>query len=149
MVLCGWSFPDFPDGCGLRPGCVVDPLLQSTRVRAQQADLILHGGIVLTMDDKHPSAGAGAVRDGKITATRSLEKLSSRKGPLTRTIDLAGKTLLPGFIDSHGHLIHVGLQRTIWTWSPGTYQKSRMSLFFEEAAAQTHQAFQRRPCLYA
>jgi predicted amidohydrolase YtcJ len=86
---------------------------RSPGVRAQQADLILHGGTILTLDEKQPSAGAVAVRDGKITAVDSLEDLASQKGPATRIIDLGGKTLVPGFIDSHGHLINVGLQRSV------------------------------------
>ncbi len=77
------------------------------------ADVIYHGGVVLTIDDKNPTAEAVAVMDGKIVAVGKRDEVLKFKGDTTTMIDLKGKTLLPGFIDSHGHLINAGLQRSV------------------------------------
>ena len=71
------------------------------------ADAIYVGGDIVTMNDKAPTAQALAVKDGKIVAvgTRAdVEK--AHKGAASRVVDLGGKTLLPSFIDAHGHYIN-------------------------------------------
>jgi len=68
------------------------------------ADTIYHGGPILTMADASGQVEAVAVVKGRILATGKLVKVMERKGPTTRMIDLAGKTLLPGFIDPHSHI---------------------------------------------
>ena len=68
------------------------------------ADTIYTGGDIVTVNDAEPSAEAIAVRDGKIVAVGAragIEK--THKGKATTVVDLAGKTLLPGFIDPHSH----------------------------------------------
>ena len=74
---------------------------------AQAADAIYVGGDIVTVNDAQPTADALAVKDGKILAavgTRSgIEQ--NHKGTSTKVVDLGGKTLLPGFIDAHGHYI--------------------------------------------
>lgn len=73
----------------------------------QVAELIIFGGPILTMDDAQPSAGAVAVKDGRIVALGTESELKSKwAGAGTRLIDLAGRTLLPGFIDGHGHFMN-------------------------------------------
>jgi predicted amidohydrolase YtcJ len=67
------------------------------------ADLIVHNGKVLTVDEKFSVAEAVAVRDGKIVAVGSSADVLKRKGPKTRVIDAGGKTVLPGLYDSHTH----------------------------------------------
>ena len=76
----------------------------------EPADLIYHHGIILTMDDRRPAAEAVAVRDGRIIAVGGLAEVSKVTGEDTRKIDLGGKTMLPGFVDSHGHTYFIGLQ---------------------------------------
>ncbi|MGE8408749.1 MAG: amidohydrolase [Pseudomonas sp.] len=76
------------------------------------ADKIWRGGHVVTIDDKHPKADAVAVKDGKIIAVGSEHEVNKTKGDKTEIIDLAGATLLPGFIDAHGHVSLVGFQAT-------------------------------------
>lgn len=66
-------------------------------------DLILHGGRVWTGDPRRPEARAVAVRDGRIGAVGADADILPLRGPGTRTIDLAGRLLLPGFIDAHTH----------------------------------------------
>ncbi|MFZ9824085.1 MAG: amidohydrolase, partial [Gemmataceae bacterium] len=85
----------------------------STNLTAQEADQILHNANIITMDEKRPSAKSVAVRDGKIIAVGTLEEIAAQKGSKTKMVDVGGRTLLPGFIDSHGHLIYIGLQRSV------------------------------------
>jgi predicted amidohydrolase YtcJ len=76
------------------------------RSRAQLADTIYHGGDIVTVDDKHPSAEALAVKDGNILAVGNKDEVFKTKGPATRLYDLQGKTLVPGFVDGHSHFIN-------------------------------------------
>jgi predicted amidohydrolase YtcJ len=62
------------------------------------------------MNDATPRAQAVAVKDGKIIAVGTTQDIEKFKAPTTNTIDLAGKTLLPGFIDAHGHVFTTGIQ---------------------------------------
>ncbi|MBR0682976.1 amidohydrolase [Roseomonas eburnea] len=74
------------------------------------ADAIFSGGTILTMDDARPTAEAVAVRGGRILAVGTRDEVNARRGAGTRSIDLAGRTMLPGFFDAHGHAVFVGLQ---------------------------------------
>ncbi|WP_259444736.1 amidohydrolase family protein [Neotabrizicola shimadae] len=74
------------------------------------ADRIWSGGPILTMTDAAPRAEALAERDGRILAVGALEAVLSHRGPDTQMIDLAGRTLLPGFVDAHGHVYMIGIQ---------------------------------------
>ncbi len=75
------------------------------------ADSIYTGGNIITVNDAQPSVEAVAVKDGKIVAVGSLAEIKkSHKGVTTEIVNLAGKTMLPGFVDSHGHAYMVGLQ---------------------------------------
>lgn len=80
---------------------------------ADIADTIYHGGDIVTVDDKKPKAEAVAIKGGNILAVGSKAEVLKLKGDSTRLVDLGGKTLLPGFIDSHGHMMAVGLQRSV------------------------------------
>ena len=70
---------------------------------AELADLIVSGGPIVTMDESLESPEAIAVQDGKILALGSAEALAVYGGSDTEYLDLAGRTLLPGFIDGHSH----------------------------------------------
>lgn len=74
------------------------------------ADTIYSGGPVLTMNDDQPTAEAVAVKDGRIIAVGSLADLGDYRGNSTETFDLDGRAMLPGFVDSHGHVVFGGLQ---------------------------------------
>jgi predicted amidohydrolase YtcJ len=70
------------------------------------ADKIYTGGEIVTINDKQPSAEALAVKGGKIVAVGSRAAVEkAHKGANTLVVDLAGKSLLPGFIDAHSHYI--------------------------------------------
>jgi len=87
-------------------------LVLSTQVSlsAETADAIYHNGTVLTIVDARPTAEAVAVKDGKILAVGAAADILKTAGENTKKIDLDGKTMLPGFVDSHGHAYMTGLQ---------------------------------------
>ncbi len=73
------------------------------------ADTIYSGGDILTMAGNDPAyVEALAVKDGKILALGPAAGVLKTKGHTTQMVDLGGKTLLPGFIDTHGHMILFG-----------------------------------------
>ncbi|MEM9800472.1 MAG: amidohydrolase [Planctomycetota bacterium] len=74
------------------------------------ADLVLFGGPVLTIVDDAPTAEAVAVKDGRIVAVGSESDVFGAVGDDVRRVDLKGRTLLPGFVDSHGHAQMIGFQ---------------------------------------
>lgn len=76
----------------------------------EAADQIWHGGPILTMDDSRPRVESVAVKDGKIIALGSDKEIGQYKGADTVMRDLAGRTLLPGFVDAHGHAFMIGIQ---------------------------------------
>jgi 5-methylthioadenosine/S-adenosylhomocysteine deaminase len=87
-------------------GSAVLSLLLGARAPAQRApaDLLLSGGIVLTMDEKFTvlDPGAVAVKDGKILAVGSPADLAARFSARSR-YDATGKILMPGFVNAHTH----------------------------------------------
>ena len=80
------------------------------KVSQDVAAVIYTGGTIVTVDDAQPTAGAIAVKDGKILAVGDPDEILKLKGAATQVVDLGGKTLLPGFIDAHGHVFNVGVQ---------------------------------------
>ena len=69
------------------------------------ADLVLTNGEVITVDDGFTIADAVAVTGGDIVAVGTSGELAVRVGPETVVVDLAGRVLLPGFIDPHTHAL--------------------------------------------
>jgi len=82
------------------------------------ADTIYFGGDILTMNDAQPGADAVAVRAGKILAVGDLEVLKARSDGSTRWVDLESKTLLPGFFDSHSHLVMTAAKLAVVNLDP-------------------------------
>jgi len=81
------------------------PVVLSASLLAQDANIVLINGKILTADAQFSVQQALAVRDGKITAvgtTAQIRKLAGGKG---QVIDLGGRTVIPGLIDSHMHAI--------------------------------------------
>lgn len=72
-------------------------------VRAADADLILYGGKIVTVDSDFSIEQAIAVGGNRILAVGSNETILRLKTDKTESIDLAGKMVLPGLIDSHVH----------------------------------------------
>ncbi|MDT8399855.1 MAG: amidohydrolase family protein [Pseudomonadales bacterium] len=70
---------------------------------AQPADTLLINGRMLTVDENFSTVQALAIRDGRIIATGATATIQTLAGPETRTIDVAGATVVPGLIDNHFH----------------------------------------------
>jgi predicted amidohydrolase YtcJ len=86
---------------------------------ANPADVIYFGGPIVTVNDTQPNAEAVAVKDGKILMVGTRADIeSNHKGDKTQMVDLAGKTLLPGFIDAHSHFMFALDMRTQANVSP-------------------------------
>jgi predicted amidohydrolase YtcJ len=69
------------------------------------ADLLLVNGKIITVDDTFSIQQAIAIRGERVIAVGTSEALRPMAGPDTRTIDLAGRTVIPGLIDNHNHVI--------------------------------------------
>ena len=81
------------------------PVAVSVSLLAQDADTVLINGKILTADAQFSAQQALAVRDGKITAVGSTAQIRKLAGAKSRVIDLGGRTVIPGLIDSHMHAI--------------------------------------------
>jgi len=78
---------------------------------ADPADLVLLGGKVATMDERRPLAEAVAIKGERIVAVGSAAEIAAHIGPQTKVIDTAGKFVIPGFIEGHGHFLSLGEQK--------------------------------------
>jgi hypothetical protein len=72
-------------------------------------DLVLHHGLVSTLDRANPTATAVAIRDGRFLHVGSDADVLGLAGPATKRIDLSGRRVLPGLCDNHTHIIRGGL----------------------------------------
>ena len=71
-------------------------------------DLILYNGKILTADEQFTIAEAAAIRHGKFLAVGETERILALAGPETRRVDLQGRSMVPGFIDTHLHSAFLG-----------------------------------------
>jgi predicted amidohydrolase YtcJ len=79
-------------------------LTATCAAQGQVAEIIYHGGTILTMNGDSPAyAEAVAVKDGRIVFVGNVADALRLKGESTQVRDLAGKAMLPGFIDAHSH----------------------------------------------
>lgn len=85
-------------------------LMNCSAAAQEFADTIYSGGPILTINDTQKVAEAVAVGNGRILAVGDLSDILSLKGDGTELFDLDGRTMLPGFVDSHGHVVFGGLQ---------------------------------------
>ena len=76
---------------------------------AQGIDTVLVNGKIVTVDPQSSVRSAVAIRDGRIAAVGTDAEIRQLAGPTTRTIDLQGRTVIPGLIDSHMHAIRAAL----------------------------------------
>src|SRR5262245_56086402 len=71
--------------------------------------VIYYNGSVLTMSPAHPTAQAVAIRGDRFAAIGTSPEVLKTAGPKTQKVDLGGKCLLPGIIESHVHPITAAL----------------------------------------
>ena len=76
----------------------------------EPAEKIWSGGPILTMVDGNMRVEALAEAQGVIIAAGPLDEVMALRGPETEMIDLAGRTMIPGFVDAHGHVFMIGIQ---------------------------------------
>jgi predicted amidohydrolase YtcJ len=82
---------------------------QESKVANTIADLIIHNAQIITVDENFSIAEAVAIRDGKFIAVGSNDEILTTASKNTRIVDLQGMTMLPGFNDTHSHLVQMGL----------------------------------------
>ena len=73
-----------------------------------KADLVLVNGKIYTVDNARPVASALAVRGGRVLFVGSDAEARALANASTRVIDLNGKTVMPGIVDAHAHLLELG-----------------------------------------
>ena len=88
---------------------VATPLLAATACSREGAEWVFHGGRVYTADAQRRVAEAVAVDDGRIVYVGDAAGAAAFVGSDTRSVDLAGRVLLPSFTDAHVHMLEGGV----------------------------------------
>jgi predicted amidohydrolase YtcJ len=97
------------------------------------ADIVFVNGNVYTVNDAAPKAAAIATKGERIVFVGSNAEANKHSGPTTRTIDLKGKTVVPGFTDSHYHIFEVGHQAAQPSFDETTSRGAVLARVKEEA----------------
>src|SRR5436190_24081109 len=84
-------------------------VLSAVAANGQMADTVLVNGNIVTVDARGSTREALAIRDGRIVAVATSADVRKLAGPETRTVDLQGRTVIPGLVDSHLHAIRAAL----------------------------------------
>jgi len=105
FICIGFAFPPVLSGAESLPKEVL-----------RFADMVLFNGKVLTANKEFTISEAVAVRDGKIMATGSTANILKMADQNTRRIDLEGRTVIPGLIDTHSHQFQYALSH----WGGGS-----------------------------
>ena len=82
--------------------------LSAASLAASKGELMIFGGPIHTMANGQPEVEAVVVADGRILFAGSRQDAQGWTSADTRMLDLAGKTMIPGFIESHGHIMSFG-----------------------------------------
>ncbi len=96
---------------GFLPAALAIAVVGCADPHVEPADLVLHNGKVVTVDDAVPNGQAVAVKDGRILAVGSNRAIRAHIGDDTEVIDLQGQLAIPGLIDSHVHFQSIGATR--------------------------------------
>ncbi|KQL49675.1 amidohydrolase [Brevibacillus choshinensis] len=103
------------------------------------ADLVFLNGQVITINKQNEVAEAVAVKENRIVAVGSNQQVNKWIGDSTQVIDLRGRSLLPGFIDSHTHLEYTS------TWNNGVDFKEKSITSVHDALQALRQEAQKTP----
>ncbi len=110
-------------------------LILACQPKLEQADSIYFNGIIYSVDANNAVFESVAVKGGKIMYVGSQKEVDAFKGDSTQLIDLKGKTMTPGFIESHGHLMGLGNSELNLNLM-GVKSYEEMVLLVEQAVAQ-------------
>ena len=86
----------------------INIILTLTGCESKHADMVIHNGTIYTMSDYNPIAETVIVKDGKIMNVGNQINYRSYIGEKTKILDLNGATMIPGFIEGHGHFMGLG-----------------------------------------
>ncbi|MEO5580788.1 MAG: amidohydrolase [Gemmatimonadaceae bacterium] len=103
-----FTFVLLPALAAIVGGSVVGAQSPGARINAPQADLIVVNARIYTVDDTRPLVSAIAVRKGRVIFAGSDREARSLAGPRARILDAAGRTVVPGMVDAHAHLLGLG-----------------------------------------
>lgn len=116
-----------PEGVGIVIACLLATLAfgagPGVKAAARPADMVLINGKILTLNPGSVVAQAVAVEQGRFVAVGTNEQIRPYVGSATRVVDLHGRTVIPGLIDSHMHAIRQGL-----TWNDELHWQTVTSL---------------------
>ena len=84
------------------------------RAPAAEPEAVFFNGKIVTLDAAGSTVGAVAVQDGKILKIGSADEIKKLAGSSTRLVNLGGKTMVPGLIDSHCHPMEAMMMRETW-----------------------------------
>ena len=82
-----------------------------TACENKKADFVIQNGIIYTVNEFNPTAEAVAVKNGKIIAVGNQNDVGSLINANTKILDLKGTTMVPGFIEGHGHFMGLGYSK--------------------------------------
>src|SRR4051812_48007600 len=91
------------------PALAAALLFACTSALAQNAETVLVNGKIVTLDASGSVREALAIRDGKIAAVGRNTEIRKLAGKGTRVVDLKGRTVIPGLIDSHMHAVRAAM----------------------------------------
>jgi len=112
---------------GVFGGCM--SAISNPAPAAGSADTILLNGRIATQDERRSIVSALAIKDGRIYATGNNATVMEYRGAATRVVELNGRTVIPGLIDSHSHPIRGGLYYNLelrWDGVPSLADALRM-----------------------
>ncbi|HNP08490.1 MAG TPA: amidohydrolase [Cyclobacteriaceae bacterium] len=102
----------------------------------EKPQLILYNGNFITIDKNMPRAQAVAIANDRLIAVGTNDEIKALGGPLTRSIDLEGRTVVPGFIDAHCHFASSG-RRHLTDIDCGLDSIEKIKMAVKERAAKT------------
>ena len=118
--------------------CVAAGVFQILRVptsaQGSAPDLLFTNGKIVTVDERFTIAQAVAVKGDRIVAVGSSQEIAKLAGPGTRTVDLRGRTAIPGLIDNHLHLLRAGNTWELELRFDGVYSRKQAVEMLRERA---------------